>query len=74
MAHNDEIPTDAEVIAALQSCEGGLRPSDLVSRLEEAGHTKENVVRAMQRVLDRGKASLSDGGRFVAAEAAKQAA
>ena len=74
MPHSDEIPTDADVIQELASADEGLRPSELVDRLEAAGHSYENVVRAVQRVLDRGKAVLGDGGRFIAVEGLEVAA
>ena len=74
MTHSDEIPTDAEVIQELSSTDEGLRPSELVERLEASGHSYENVVRAVQRVLDRGKAVLGDGGRFIAVEGLEVAA
>ena len=61
----DEIPTDSDVMAVLGSNENGLRPSEIVKTLEAQGHTYESIVSAMQRVLDRGKVSLRDGGRFV---------
>lgn len=66
MAQDHEIPTDDEVLSELLSQNDGLRPSELVERLQAKEHTYEDIVRAVQRVLDRGKAELRDGGRFVA--------
>lgn len=61
----NEIPTDDEVMAVLDTNANGLRPSEIVEKLEARGHAYESIVSAMQRVLDRGKVSLRDGGRFV---------
>ena len=61
-----EIPTDDEVLAALEGSEGGLTPSELIA-VFHADHTRENIIRAIQRVLDRGKVQLSDGAKLVLA-------
>lgn len=59
-----EIPDDEEVLAALKASENGLTARQLVAVLE-ADHTQDNIIRAIQRVLDRGKVCLSDGARLV---------
>lgn len=61
-----EIPTDEEVLAALEATAGGLTPSELMAVLE-VDHTRDNIIRAIQRVLDRGKVCLSDGAKLVPA-------
>src|SRR4051794_11588046 len=50
----DEIPTDDEVLDALRASEDGLTPTALLQALG-AEHTAENIIRAIQRVLDRNK-------------------
>jgi hypothetical protein len=62
----DEIPNDDEILDALRASEGGLTPTELMQALE-AEHTRENIIRAIQRVLDRNKVFLSDGAKLVAA-------
>jgi hypothetical protein len=59
-----EIPTDTEVLEALAASDNGLTPSELMAVLE-VDHTRDNIIRAIQRVLDRGKVCLSDGARLV---------
>jgi hypothetical protein len=61
-----EIPTDDEVLAAINAANGGLTPSELMAVLETE-HTRANIIRAIQRVLDRGKVCLSDDSKLVAA-------
>ena len=68
MATQPEIPTDEEVLAIIQAVEGGVTPSVLLRELVEAGHTRENTIRAIQRVFDRGLVDLADGGRLVEAQ------
>lgn len=68
-----EIPTDEEVLAALGTSDAGLTPSQLLAVLE-VDHTRENVIRAIQRVLDRGKVYLTDGARLVPAQIEELAA
>lgn len=62
----DEIPTDDEVLDALRASEDGLTPTALLQALA-AEHTPENIIRAIQRVLDRNKVFLSDGAKLVPA-------
>jgi hypothetical protein len=64
MADLPEIPTDEEVLAALEASDGGLTPSQLMAVLE-AEHSRDNIIRAIQRVMDRGKVRLSDGARMI---------
>ena len=64
MADLPEIPTDEEVLAALEASDGGLTPSQLIAALE-ADHSRDNIIRAIQRVMDRGKVRLSDGARMI---------
>lgn len=66
MADLPEIPTDEDVLAALEMTPGGLTPTELMAVLEP-DHTRDNIIRAIQRVLDRGKVHLSDGAKLVPA-------
>ena len=63
MTRNSEIPSDAEVRAALQRY-GSLTASGLVKVLEDAGHSRRDSQRAVQRCLDRGKIVLGSGLRL----------
>jgi hypothetical protein len=65
MADLPEIPTDDDVIAALQLSADGLTPSALIHALQADGHTEENIIRAIQRVFDRNKVCLSEGAKLV---------
>jgi hypothetical protein len=65
MSDQFEIPTDEEVLAALATGSEGLSPSELIQALEAQGHTEENIIRAIQRVFDRNKVSLSEGAKLV---------
>lgn len=67
MATSPEIPTDDEVLDALRASDGGLTPSALMQALE-IDHTPENIIRAIQRVLDRNKVRLSDGAKLIPTE------
>jgi len=60
-----EIPTDDEVLAALGASDDGLTPTELMGALEP-DHTRDNIIRAIQRVLDRGKVHLTDDAKLVA--------
>lgn len=62
-----EIPDDEEVLAALQESADGLTPTALIRALEARDHTPENVISAIQRVLDRGKVHLSDDAKLIVA-------
>ena len=65
MSDHTEIPTDDEVLDALRATADGLTPTALMQALEASGHTSDNIVSAIQRVLDRNKVCLSDGARLV---------
>ncbi|MFL6725272.1 MAG: hypothetical protein ACJ8FS_02010 [Sphingomicrobium sp.] len=65
MVDHDEIPTDDEVLDAIRSTAEGLTPTALMDALEASGHTQDNIIRAIQRVLDRNKVCLADGARLV---------
>jgi hypothetical protein len=62
---SNEIPTDNEILAVLNSKEGGLTPTELVGTLEERGHAFSAIIKAVQRVFDRGTVRLVAGGRLV---------
>jgi hypothetical protein len=68
MPEQQEIPTDEEVLAALATNPEGLTPTALMAALEAQEHTRENIIRAIQRVLDRGKVCLSDDAKLVPAK------
>lgn len=68
MPDQPEIPTDAEVLAALQANPEGLTPTALIQALQAQDHSAENIIRAIQRVLDRGTVHLSDDAKLVVAE------
>lgn len=68
MADLNEIPTDDEVLDALRASADGLTPTALMDVLEASDHTRENIIRAIQRVLDRNKVCLSDGAKLVPTE------
>lgn len=65
MSDQPEIPTDEEVLAALETTVDGLTPTALMDALRAEGHSDENIIRAIQRVFDRNKVSLSEGARLV---------
>jgi hypothetical protein len=62
---SNEIPTDQEIWDALDSKDGGLTPNELVDALESQGHEFSDIVKAVQRVFDRGTVRLVGGGRLV---------
>ena len=68
-----EIPTDEEVLAALQTSAEGLAPTALIQALQAQGHTEENIIRAIQRVFDRNKVCLSEGAKLVPTPAVEPA-
>lgn len=68
MSDQPEIPTDEEVLAVIQASGDGLTPTSLMQALEAQDHSPENIIRAIQRVLDRGTVHLSDDAKLVAAE------
>lgn len=61
---NDEIPSDAEILDAIREKEEGMTPSEIFTALE-ANHSLDNIIRGIQRVLDRGLVGLSDGARLI---------
>ena len=65
MSDHPEIPTDEQVLAALQGTDEGLTPTELIQALRDDGHTEENIIRAIQRVFDRNKVSLSEDAKLV---------
>ncbi|MEQ1549119.1 MAG: hypothetical protein ABL918_10820 [Chakrabartia sp.] len=71
---SNEIPTDQEIWEALDSKDGGLKPSELVEILESKGHDFSDIVKAVQRVFDRGTVRLVGGGRLVTDRAMAEAA
>lgn len=73
MADQPEIPTDDDVLAVLATSEDGLTPTELLEALIVAGHTEENIIRAIQRVFDRNKVSLSEETKLVPTSAVEPA-
>lgn len=71
---SNEIPTDQEIWEALESKNEGLTPSELVAALKNKGHELSAIVKAVQRVFDRGTVSLVGGGRLVTDRAMAEAA
>jgi hypothetical protein len=71
---SNEIPTDQEIWDALDSKDGGLTPNELVGELESQGHEFSDIVKAVQRVFDRGTVRLVGGGRLVTDRAMAEAA
>lgn len=69
----DEIPTDDEVLAAVGDEPEGKNPSEVLKILLDQEHSRANVQRAIQRVLDRGKVQYNASLRLVT-EKQKQAA
>lgn len=67
MAH-DTPPTDNEVLSALDAVDGGLKPTQLLQALRAADYEDEDIIRAIQRVFDRGLVELGDGAKLVRAE------
>ena len=61
----DVPPKDPEVLAKLASVPGGLTPRELMDALVADGHSADNVVRAIQRVFDRGLLELGAGAKLV---------
>lgn len=70
----DEIPKDDEVIAAIGKDEEGKSPSEVLRVLLDSGHTRANSQRAIQRVLDRGKAQYNSALNLVAVQVAQDLA
>lgn len=62
---SNEIPSDQEIWDALDSKDEGLTPKELVSALQANGHEFSDIVKAIQRVFDRGTVKLVGGGRLV---------
>ena len=71
---SNEIPTDQEIWDALDSKDGGLTPNELVDALVAKGHEFADIVKAVQRVFDRGTVLLVGGGRLVTDRAMAEAA
>jgi len=71
---SNEIPTDQEIWEALDSKSEGLTPNELVAALENNGHELSAIVKAVQRVFDRGTVCLVGGGRLVTDRAMAEAA
>lgn len=67
MSH-DEIPTDDQVLDVLRQTAKGLTPTELLEVLQREHHSRANIIRAIQRVFDRGLVDLSDGARLVEAK------
>lgn len=67
MAHDREIPSDAEVCMVLQRL-GATTARALVEALVNDGHSSRDSQRAVQRCLDRGKVRLGQGLRLELAD------
>ena len=67
MAH-DIPPSDAEVLAALDAAESGLRPTELLDALRAADYAVDDIIKAIQRVFDRGLVELGNGAKLVRAK------
>ena len=72
MSNQSEIPTDDEVLAALEGNPEGLTPSALLEALGN-DHSSDDIIRALQRVLDRGKVHLSDDAKLLATNVGEMA-
>lgn len=68
-----EIPSDTEVMAALASKPEGLTPEEIIAYFQ-SDHELGDIIEAIQRVLDRGKVVLVQGGRLQARQALQAAA
>ena len=61
---HDEVPSDGEILGVIDGAECGLTPGEIFQALE-AEHSRENIIRGIQRVLDRGLVELTDGARLI---------
>lgn len=73
-AEKHEIPSDDQVIGAIQDGGGSVKAPELMGALIRQGYTEDEVVRAIQRTLDRGKVSLGKGLELVVVSQRAEAA
>lgn len=68
-----EIPSDEQVIAAIDGGGGAVKAPLLIKALIEEGYVEEDVVRAIQRTMERGKIALGAGLQLVIIDRAEAA-
>lgn len=62
---HDEIPSDDEVLVIVRSISSGVTPNKLLKALCENGYEQGDVIRAIQRVFDRGLVELGEAMTLV---------
>ena len=61
---HDTPPSDAEVLQVIQGAGGSIAPDELLDRLCELEYTRDNVIKAIQRVFDRGYVKLTESAEL----------
>jgi hypothetical protein len=70
----DVPPSDLEVLTVIRTSQEGISPSALLQALCDQGHSRDNTIKAIQRVFDRGLVDLVDGAKLVESKDDTQAA
>ena len=68
MTHNHEIPSDDQVVAALEAIGGRADASALLERLVDDGHPPRQTQLAIQRAADRGRLRLERDWNYTVRE------
>lgn len=62
----DNPPQDQEILDLLNASPKGLTPSEIIDTFIRQDHTFEEVIEALQRVIERGLVEIASGARLVA--------
>jgi hypothetical protein len=68
MTHNHEVPSDDQVVAALQTIGGRADASSLLDHLVDEGHPRRQTQLAIQRAADRGRIQLERDWSYTVAK------
>ena len=69
----DNPPQDQEILDLLNASQNGLTPSEVIDTFIQQDHTFEEVIEALQRVIERGLVEIASGARLVAFQEQRKA-